>query len=303
MQSLNRILVVLDIYEDESDQPDALPVEVNKALRFITSKTATELLLLTCGYEKFLHDSYYSFGDEMRVIREEHCKLLEQKLSGVVGKLQAQGYRVSGELLWGYPRFEQIVKRAVDFSADLVVQHTRGYAKLARTFLSNDSWELVRNCPKPLLLVKDKSWKDKPVLLAAVDPAHSHHKPLGLDHKILELAVSASGHLGGELHVVHAYAEVGRPFALPDKILQLHRDEFAALLKDFRIPDSHCHLVDQSPAFALQKFESQLGVDVLVMGALSRSRLADSLIGNTAEKVLDYLECDVLIVKPQSISG
>jgi universal stress protein E len=215
MQSLNRILVVLDIYEEEAGNPDDLPVEVSKALRFITSKTSTELLLMTCGYEKFLHDSYYSFGDEMQVIREEHCKLLEQKLEKLVSKLKGQGYTVSGELVWGYPRFEQIVKRAVDFSADLVVQHTRGYAKMARTFLSNDSWELVRYCPKPLLLVKDRVWKEKPVLLAAVDPAHHHHKPLGLDHKILELAVSASGHLGAELHVIHAYAEIGKPFALP----------------------------------------------------------------------------------------
>jgi universal stress protein E len=34
------------------------------------------------------------------------------------------------------------------------------------------------------------------------------------------------------------------------------------------------------------------------MGAVSRSRLERLLIGNTAEHVLDELDCDVLIVKP-----
>jgi len=34
------------------------------------------------------------------------------------------------------------------------------------------------------------------------------------------------------------------------------------------------------------------------MGAVSRSRFDRILIGNTAEKVLDRLECDVLVLKP-----
>jgi universal stress protein E len=35
------------------------------------------------------------------------------------------------------------------------------------------------------------------------------------------------------------------------------------------------------------------------MGAVSRSALRRLLIGNTAERVLDELGCDVLIVKPR----
>ncbi|MEX2131390.1 MAG: universal stress protein [Pseudohongiellaceae bacterium] len=302
MNAINQILVVLDIFADESDEPDGLPIEVVKALRFISSKSSSELLLVVCGYEKFLHDSYYSFGDEMRVLREEHCKRLEARLSLVVDGLKAKGYKVRGELLWGNPRYEQIVKRAIDFSADLVIQHTRGHAKLARTLLTNDSWQLVRYCPKPLLLVKDREWKVKPVLLAAVDPVHAHNKPLKLDHKIIELATSVAGHVGGELHVLHAYAEAGKPFALPEKVLKAHKEEFQRLLTDFNVPQSHCHLVNESPVFALQQIEVKLAVDIIVMGALSRSRLADALVGNTAERVLDYLDADVLIVKPESIS-
>jgi len=36
----------------------------------------------------------------------------------------------------------------------------------------------------------------------------------------------------------------------------------------------------------------------VVMGAISRSRLSDALIGNTAENVLDYIKTDLLIIKP-----
>jgi len=302
MRTLDKILVVLDIYENLPEGEDNFPVEVQKAISLIENKNETKVLLLACGYEKFLHDSYYSFGDELRVLREEHCNRLEERLTAAADRLKKAGYQVATSLVWGNPRYEQIVREAIEFSADIVIQHTRTYSKLARAFLSNDSWQLVRYCPKPLLLVKDRTWNEAPVILAGVDPVHMHGKPLNLDHKIITLALSLNSRLAGELHVLHAYGEAGRPFALPDHILKTHTDAFEELLADFRIEPDHCHLVDESPVFALQQFETKLSADIIVMGALSRSRLSDVLIGNTAEKVLDYLESDVLIVKPQSIT-
>jgi len=38
--------------------------------------------------------------------------------------------------------------------------------------------------------------------------------------------------------------------------------------------------------------------DLLVMGAVSRSLLLRPVIGNTAERVIDHVECDVLVIKP-----
>jgi universal stress protein E len=38
--------------------------------------------------------------------------------------------------------------------------------------------------------------------------------------------------------------------------------------------------------------------DVLVMGAVSRSLLTRPVIGATAERVIDHVDCDVFIVKP-----
>jgi universal stress protein E len=41
-----------------------------------------------------------------------------------------------------------------------------------------------------------------------------------------------------------------------------------------------------------------VGADLVVMGAVSRSGLKRVFIGNTAERVLNDLPCDVLVVKP-----
>ena len=42
---------------------------------------------------------------------------------------------------------------------------------------------------------------------------------------------------------------------------------------------------------------------IVVMGAISRSGLKAAFIGNTAERVLDDLPCDLLVVKPQRFAN
>jgi universal stress protein E len=47
----------------------------------------------------------------------------------------------------------------------------------------------------------------------------------------------------------------------------------------------------------LPQFAERRAVDIMVMGAISRSHLRQKLIGSTAERLLEYLPCDVLVVK------
>jgi nucleotide-binding universal stress UspA family protein len=45
----------------------------------------------------------------------------------------------------------------------------------------------------------------------------------------------------------------------------------------------------------------KLGAAVTVIGTVARSGLSGALIGNTAEVVLDAVESDVLVLKPDTI--
>ena len=51
-------------------------------------------------------------------------------------------------------------------------------------------------------------------------------------------------------------------------------------------------------AEVLPRMAEGLGADVVVMGAVSRSRVRELFVGSTAERVLDRVGCDVLVVKP-----
>jgi hypothetical protein len=65
------------------------------------------------------------------------------------------------------------------------------------------------------------------------------------------------------------------------------------------IPRNRCHVRLGEVAEALGSFARRSGTDIVVVGAVSRSAIARLFIGNTAERTLDHLTCDVLIVKPR----
>ena len=50
-------------------------------------------------------------------------------------------------------------------------------------------------------------------------------------------------------------------------------------------------------SFLARLLAAERRADLMVMGAVSRSRLREIFIGSTAERVLDHLPCDVLVVK------
>jgi len=64
------------------------------------------------------------------------------------------------------------------------------------------------------------------------------------------------------------------------------------------ISASRRHLIARHPSDAIEQVAAETRSAVVVMGALARSGLKGLLIGNTAERVLDYLPCDLLVIKP-----
>jgi universal stress protein E len=80
---------------------------------------------------------------------------------------------------------------------------------------------------------------------------------------------------------------------------ELHLNALAALLRDLPIPMQNQHVSMGVAGEFLPRMAEQFQVDIMVMGALSRSRVKQSLIGSTAERLLEYLPCDILTVKPK----
>jgi universal stress protein E len=121
--------------------------------------------------------------------------------------------------------------------------------------------------------------------------------------------------LRGTLHAVHAY--VPTPFAAETDTgltagAALRTDAFAAadaraqfrkVLRTTAMTAECRHLIGGHPADAIKQAVADTGADIVVMGSLCRSGLRRLLIGNTADKLLYRLPCDLLLVKPAGITN
>jgi universal stress protein E len=237
--------------------------------------------------------------------RERYLKRLE----ALAAPLRRRGLKVRTAAIWDYPVHEAIVRRAMTVEADLIIAERHATRHVAPWLLRFTDWELLRLSPVPVLLVKSPRAYRRPVILAAIDPAHAFAKPSGLDGEILKQARALNGALRGQLHAVHAYAPMAISYlaAGQDAVSTYERAEKHArvqaaaglkqALRGTRIAPARRHLVASHPIDAIHAVARSIDSAIVVMGAVSRSGLKRAFIGNTAERILDQLTCDVLVVK------
>jgi universal stress protein E len=242
---------------------------------------------------------------------EEHARI---PLVRMCAQARKHGVQAEYSVEWAYPPHEAIVRRAARIGADLIIAECHKGGRTRPWLLHLTDWELLRLSPLPVLLFKNHKPYRRPLTLAAVDPARAHGKPRALDAAIVASAGEFSKALRGALHMAHAnYPTIaGLPHAPTaedrkwttrsyDQLKEQEREAFEAFRAEMQVMRTRAHLVTGNPVSVIPRLARDLGAQVVVMGALSRSGLMRVLIGNTAERVLESLPCDVLVVKPNEL--
>lgn len=258
-------------------------------------------------------------GVPSRVLDEINEAILAGRrleLEKLARPLKRRGLEVTCTVMSHDSVSDGIAQRLKSAPADLVAIEAHRHGTLARLLLLQRDYDLIRHCPVPLLIVKRMVKSSKRPILAALDPWHTHGKPLALDREIVAAARGMSTMLGAPLHSLHAYspllglitdtafAPVVLPVAVPQEKTHAAtiRRRFRALNARYRISARRSHLETGEPSVILPGIARWLKAQLVVMGAVSRSSFHRFLIGSTAEQVLDALPCDVLIVKPRLVS-
>lgn len=248
------------------------------------------------------------FSDQTFVQVSERARTAsERPLERLAASLRVGGLKVTIAADWDYPALDAIIRAAIRFRADLVVAECHRTTHPFPWFLHFIDWELIRCCPLPVLLVKGTRPYHRSSVLAAIDPTHARAKPADLDEEILRYGSLIATALGGALHAVHARnvnvdSPAGNPWApaLAHETAESEaRTALDPLLEHFRIPAEHLHIIDGPPTEVIESVNRDVRAQILVMGAVSRSGVRRLLIGNTAERMMDCLNCDVLVVKPE----
>ena len=194
---------------------------------------------------------------------------------------------------------------------DLVMKAAEGNTgKWARLFGTGEQ-KLMRKCPCPVWILKPSEETHFRRILAAVDLDPTEPDTESLARRIMELATSLATEEGSELHVVHVWrlaAETalrGRQIDTTDvdKIVRgieaAHQSELDRLLGAYPYDKRTIHLIKGQAGDVIPDLAESLEVDLVVIGTVGRAGVPGLLIGNTAEEVLNAVDCSVLTLKPE----
>jgi len=276
MQAIRCILVVID--------PTLSENLALKRARLIASVSQSHLHLLVC-------DGKHDHGQYLANLRTE---------------LEGQGYAVATHQAWHDSLHQTIIAVQQAEGCGLVIKQHVADNPLKRALLTPDDWKLLRYCPCPVLMVKTEAPWTGGKVLAAVDVGNAD-----IEHRTLHASIVNHGHeiaslAEGSLHVISAHpsamlSAADPTFQLKETIEARYRAACKQFQADFDIPDSHLH-IEEGPADALiPRVCHELKAVVTVIGTVARTGFSGALMGNTAEVILDVLESDVLVLKPDDM--
>jgi universal stress protein E len=289
---------------------DPQPVVARSA--WLARLTNSKVVLLLCDADANTLAQSFILTSDAKDIAATIRRAQKELLDDLVRPLRQSGVTVSAEVLEERPIADAVVQRALELNPWVVVKGTQYHSQAKRAVFVDTDWQLIRSCPYALWLVKPHEIAKRPVIVAAVDPTHKDDKSADLDQRIIEYAKDVADKSAGELLLLHAFealtgigAEATRtfkPIRLPvneisDNLKRKRRQKLDALAEANSIDSVYTHLVEGNARDVLPFFARERKADLVVMGAIARWGLARKIIGNTAEKVLDDLPCDILIVR------
>jgi len=172
----------------------------------------------------------------------------------------------------------------------------------------------MRKCPYPVWVMKPTRRERFRRILAAVDPLFVEEEKNLLNIKIMDLATSLAKMEKSELHIVHAWNFRGEQLLrvrgrlhdqkinqLTNQTRDLHKKRFDELIGEYSVKNLNhrLHFLKGDPAARITDLAAKERIDLIVMGTVCRTGVAGFFIGNTAENVLQQVDCSVLTVKPE----
>lgn len=253
-------------------------------------------------------------GHSAQDVEYEVVEFHRDRLSQVAAPIKSEGILTSEVVLQGVP-FVEIIRKVLRDGHDLVIKGAAGETEGKRLFFASNDLHLLRKCPCPVWMMKRSSQQRYARVLAAVDPMASDDQKDGLDPLIIELSTSMSQVDESQLHVVHvwkldeedsfrnsAFARVPKEDVdgmVDERRRQSERGVSTLLL---RYPDSggerQVHFLKGDARREIPAFAEEQQVDLIVMGTVGRTGIKGLIIGNTAEAILNQVQCSVLAVKP-----
>ncbi len=301
MDQYQNILVVID---PTTEDQKALKRAIELATRTKSALTVF-LTIFDFSYEMTTMLS----SDEREVMRQSVISDREQWLNDIIKNLPHQGITITHKVVWHNRPFEAIIEQVIAQKHDMVIKGTHQHDKFKSVIFTPTDWHILRKCPCPVLLVKEHNWPENGNILAAVNIGSDEAEHQSLNNKITETANSIAKLIKGKVNLVNSYpgTPINIAIEIPefdasqynDSMLKHHQQSMLEHAQNFGIAKGCTFVKEGLPETVIESMSEQLDAELVILGTIGRTGISAALIGNTAEHVIDRLNCDVLALKPE----
>jgi universal stress protein E len=301
MATYQDVLVVLD---PSTEHQKALARAIELA-----EHTACKLTAFLSIYDFSYEMTTMLSGEERESMRQAVITDREIWIQELLHQARQKGIACSVKVVWHNRPFEAIVQTVTEHGYDLVIKGTHDHDVLKSMIFTPTDWHILRKCPCPVLLVKEHAWPEQGNILAAVNAGSekAHHK--ALNQIIIRQAKAMAAMLNAKVHLVNAYPGTPihvaieipefNPVEYNDSMRHHHVEAANALAGQFDITSDAVHVQEGMPEDVIPRIARELDAEMVLIGTIGRTGLSAAIIGNTAEHVIDRLDCDVLALKAE----
>lgn len=195
----------------------------------------------------------------------------------------------------------------------IIIQAEHETNAINRFFQGSLVLSLMRKTPCPIWLVKKVVPNTYQRILIAVDP-EAENDGATLNDKLIQIGTSYAKRQSAECYLVTAWLLEGEstltgPFIKtpPEEIKRLKTEKKIEFARKFEALQKRHHnllkgcetqMLYGTPGYAIAKFVEENKIDLIVMGTLARTGVQGFLIGNTAETIINQVNCSIIAIKP-----
>jgi len=264
---------ILAVYDPTSDAQPALD---RSAL--IARHEGSDIHLFSCIYTA-KPDSENESAEMDRLIAAQ-----QEILDNAIAPLLEAGLKVTTEIEWEKDWYQAVVRASSRSGAEVVLKASHKHSATQRLFKKTSDWTLIRQCECPVLLVKDHANNEGQRVLAAVDLRGEKESYEEINANILDFCKRFVDAEHSEVHFVNAHKD------LPS------RPDRGSMIRACGVETGQVHIKMGEPSKVIVETAKELGARLVVIGNSARSGLSAAVNNNTAEKVLDELESDLLAI-------
>ncbi|MBN7798106.1 universal stress protein [Parahaliea mediterranea] len=241
-------------------------------------------------------------GDKAEA-RQRLLNAREQEVEERIAKYRKEGQKVSLKVVWNKDIVSWVLRRVEGGKYTMVVKTGNRSETLVHT---PTDWQLLRECPVPVLIVARDKWvRTKPVL-AALDLGTTNRDKRKLNHQVVAEAKRIAEVLGAELKLLSAVEvptlldelDMVDPISYVKKQKQAMQSHITELAEAHNLPRSAFQVKRGPVSRVITSEAARVRAQLVVMGTVGRRGVKARLLGNTAESVLQLLHTDVMALKP-----